>query len=160
MRIRLQDEGDYRWSGTLDFTDNAIDTASGTIRLRAVVNNADGFLTPGMFGHARVAGSGSYQALLVPETAIVTDGPRRLVYVVGADGVVAGKPVQLGPTVDGLRVVRAGLAPDDRVIVNGLQRAQPGQPVTPQNTEITIEPREESQPVTTAQAASTATIAD
>lgn len=160
VRIRLQDEGEYRWSGTVDFTDNAIDPSSGTIRLRAVVNNADGFLTPGMFGHARVAGSGAYQALLVPETAIVTDGPRRVVYVVGPDGVVAPKPVQLGPTVDGLRVVRAGLAPDDRVIVNGLQRAQPGQPVTPRNTEITIEPREESQPVTTAQAASTATIAD
>ncbi|MEH6665795.1 MAG: efflux RND transporter periplasmic adaptor subunit, partial [Brevundimonas sp.] len=89
VRIRLQDEGEYRWSGALDFTDNAIDPASGTIRLRAVVNNADGFLTPGMFGHARVAGSEAYQALLVPETAIVTDGPRRLVYVVGADGVVA-----------------------------------------------------------------------
>ncbi|MFN3615540.1 MAG: efflux RND transporter periplasmic adaptor subunit, partial [Rubrimonas sp.] len=68
VRIRLQDEGDYRWSGTVDFTDNAIDASSGTIRLRAVVNNADGFLTPGMFGHARVAGSESYQALLVPET--------------------------------------------------------------------------------------------
>ena len=158
--IRLQDEGDYRWSGTLDFTDNAIDPSSGAIRLRAVVNNGDGFLRPGMFGHARVAGSGSYQALLIPDAAIVTDGVRRVVYVVGADGVVAAKPVQLGPLADGLRVIRAGLAPDDRVVVGGLQRAQPGQPVTPQNTEITPQAVEESQPVTTAPPAATASVAD
>ena len=159
VRIRLQDEGDYRWSGTLDFTDNAIDAASGTIRLRAVVNNGDGFLRPGLFGHARVAGSGAYQALLVPDTAIVTDGVRRVVYVVGADGVVAAKPVQLGPLADGLRVIRAGLAPDDRVVINGLQRARPGQPVTAQNAEITPQETEESQPVTAATPAATATVA-
>lgn len=160
VRIRLQDESDYRWSGTLDFTDNAIDTASGTIRLRAVVNNADGFLTPGMFGHARVAGSDAYQALLVPDAAIVTDGVRRVVYVVGADGVVAAKPVQLGPLADGLRVISAGLAPDDRVIVNGIQRAQPGQPVTAQNTEITPQETQAQQPVTQATPAASATVAD
>lgn len=160
VRIRLQDEPDYRWSGTLDFTDNAIDTASGTIRLRAVVNNADGFLTPGMFGHARVAGSGAYQALLVPDAAIVTDGVRRVVYVVGADGVVAAKPVQLGPLADGLRVISSGLAPDDRVIINGLQRARPGQPVTAQAAEITLQETEQQQPVTHATPAASATVAD
>lgn len=158
IRIRLQDEADYTRTGTLDFTDNAIDASSGTVRLRAQVTNADGFLVPGMFGHARLAGSGAYQALLVPDAAIVTDGPRKLVYVVGADGVLAAKPVQLGPLADGLRVVRAGLAPNDRVVVNGLQRARPGQPVTPQNATIEAAPREETAPTTTSAIASSATI--
>jgi len=99
IRIRLQDESDYRWSGSLDFTDNAIDSASGTIRFRAVVPNADGFLKPGMFGHAQLAGGGAYQAMLVPDSAISTNGPMRVVMVVAADGTVAAKPVQTGPLV-------------------------------------------------------------
>lgn len=160
VRIRLQDEGDFTRTGTLDFTDNAIDPASGVIRLRAVVDNPDGFLRPGMFGHARVAGAGAYQALLVPEAAVVTDGPRKVVYVIGANNVVVAKVVQLGPTVDGLRVIRSGLAPNDRVIVNGLQRARPGQPVTPQNGRIEPQRRETQAPVVAASPASTASLAD
>src|SRR5690606_20471791 len=115
IRIRLQDETSYDRVGTLDFTDNAIDTASGTIRLRAVVPNADGFLKPGMFGQAQLAGGGSYQALLVPDSAIATDAARRVVMVVNADGSTATRAVQTGPLVDGLRVVRSGLKPTDRV---------------------------------------------
>lgn len=160
VRIRLQDEGDFTRTGTLDFTDNAIDASSGTVRLRAVVDNPDGFLTPGMFGHARVAGAGAYQALLVPEAAVVTDGPRKVVYVIGANNVVTAKVVQLGPVVDGLRVVRAGVAPDDRIIINGLQRARPGQPVTPQNGQFAPQARENAAPVTSAAPASTAAFAD
>ena len=159
IRIRLQDETSYDRVGTLDFTDNAIDPASGTIRLRAVVANADGFLKPGMFGHAQLAGSGGYAAMLVPDAAIVTDGPRKVVYVVGKDGAVAAKPVQLGPIANGLRVVRTGLTPDDRVIINGLQRARPGQKVTAQNGTIKAEETQAQAPVTTAPVASTATFA-
>ncbi len=159
IRIRLQDESSYDRTGTLDFTDNAIDASSGTIRLRAVVQNADGFLKPGMFGHAQLAGSGGYAAMLVPDAAIVTDGPRKVVYVVGKDGAVAAKPVQLGPIANGLRVVRTGLTPDDRVIINGLQRARPGQKVTAQNGTIKAEETQAQAPVTTAPVASTATFA-
>ncbi|GAA0772890.1 efflux RND transporter periplasmic adaptor subunit [Brevundimonas olei] len=159
IRIRLQDETSYDRTGTLDFTDNAIDASSGTIRLRAVVQNADGFLKPGMFGHAQLAGSGGYAAMLVPDAAIVTDGPRKVVYVVGKDGAVAAKPVQLGPIANGLRVVRTGLTPDDRVIINGLQRARPGQKVTAQNGTIKAEETQAQAPVTTAPVASTATFA-
>lgn len=157
IRIRLQDETAYDRTGTLDFTDNAIDASSGTIRLRAVVQNADGFLKPGMFGHAQLAGSGGYAAMLVPDAAVVTDGPRKVVYVVAKDGTVGAKPVQLGPIANGLRVVRSGLTPDDRVIVNGLQRARPGQKVTAQNGTIKAEEAKADAPVTSAPVASSAT---
>ncbi|MGE7198513.1 efflux RND transporter periplasmic adaptor subunit [Brevundimonas sp. S1H14] len=157
IRIRLQDETAYDRTGTLDFTDNAIDASSGTIRLRAVVQNADGFLKPGMFGHAQLAGSGGYAAMLVPDAAVVTDGPRKVVYVVAKDGTVGAKPVQLGPVANGLRVVRTGLTPDDRVIINGLQRARPGQKVTAQNGTIKAEEAKADAPVTTAPVASSAT---
>lgn len=160
VRIRLQDESDYRWAGRLDFTDNAVDPGSGTVRLRAVVANDGGFLRPGMFGHARLAGGGAYRAMLVPDAAIVTDGPRRLVYTVAANGTVAPKPVVLGPLSGSLRVIRSGLVPTDRVVVNGVQRAMPGQRVQPRLVQIaqssTPPP---SEPVTTAPPAATATAA-
>jgi RND family efflux transporter MFP subunit len=136
VRIRLLDETDYRWRGTLDFTDNALDDRSGTIRLRAVVPNERAFVRPGMLGHARVEGSAPYLALLIPDSAIVTDGPRKLVYVVGADNQVRGKGVALGPLAGALRVIRSGLSANDRVVVNGLLRARPGTRVTPRATTI------------------------
>ena len=163
VRIRLQDETAYNRTGRLDFSDNAIDTASGVIRLRAIVPNADGFLRPGMFGRAQVAGAGAYDALLVPDTAINTDQSRRTVYVVASDGSVTPKPVELGPVVQGLRVIKSGLAPTDRVIIAGLQRAaQPGAKVTPQNGRI--QPVQQQQgaegPVTQAAPASSASFAN
>ena len=161
IQVRLQDESDFRHAGTLDFTDNALDTASGVIRLRAVVPNADGFLKPGMFGQARLAGAGSYQAMLVPDAAVATDQARRVVYVVAANGTVAPKPVQLGPLVDGLRVVRSGLAPTDRVIISGVQRIQqPGMKVSAHNGRITPVARQAQAPVTTPAPASSATFAN
>jgi RND family efflux transporter MFP subunit len=132
VRIRLQDEADYVHAGRLDFVDNAIDPASGTIRARAVVPNPDGFLRPGMMGHLRLAGTPAYRALLVPDTAIVTDGVRRLVQVVDGEGNATGRPVELGPLVGNLRVIRSGIGPRDRVVIDGLQRIMPGQKVTPQ----------------------------
>lgn len=161
IQVRLQDESAFNRSGTLDFTDNAVDTASGVIRLRAVIPNPDGFLKPGMFGQARLAGAGSYDAMLVPDAAIATDQARRIVYVVAADGSVSPKPVQLGPLVDGLRVVRSGLARTDRVIINGVQRIQaPGMKVQARNGQIRPVAREAQVPVTQAAPASTATFAN
>ncbi len=159
VRIRLQDEADYLHPGVLDFSDNALDPASGTIRLRAVVPNADGFLKPGLIGRARVAGAAPYKALLVPDAAIGSDQGRKVVYVVAADGAVQVRPVQVGPLTDGLRVIRSGLGPDERVVVNGLQRAMPGQKVVAKTTPITVQPRREAAPVTLAAPAATAAIA-
>lgn len=136
VEIQLADEQDYRWRGRMVFVDNAIDTGSGTIRAHAEVSNPNGFLVPGMFGRARLLGSGTYKALLVPDEAIVTDQTRRLVYVVGQDGKTAVRNVQTGPLVEGLRVVREGLAPRDRVVLDGLARLQPGTPVKVRLTRI------------------------
>ncbi|MBB4797167.1 RND family efflux transporter MFP subunit [Brevundimonas bullata] len=162
IRIRLQDEASYDRVGTLDFTDNAIDSASGTIRLRAVVPNADGFLKPGMFGQAQLAGGGAYQALLVPDSAVATDAARRVVMVVNADGSTAARAVQTGPLVDGLRVIRSGLKPTDRVIISGGQRIQmPGMKVQPKNGTIApVAPKAGDAPVTQAAPASSASFAN
>ncbi len=126
IEIKLQDESDYRWKGKLDFTDNGLDPKSGTIRGRAVLDNPGLFLTPGMFGNMRLASGGKTLAMMVPDTAIVTDQARKTVLVVAKDGGVSAKPVELGPVVDGLRVIRGGLAPSDRVVIVGTQMAQPG----------------------------------
>jgi RND family efflux transporter MFP subunit len=131
VRIRLQDEATYIHAGRIDFVDTVVSTGSGTVRARAVVANSDGFIKPGMYGQARVVASQRYRALLVPDTAIVTDAARRLVYVTDAQGLVLGRPVELGPLIGGLRVVRSGIGPQDRVIINGIQRARPGQKVKP-----------------------------
>ena len=161
VQVRLQDETGFTRSGTLDFTDNAVDTASGVIRLRAVVPNDDGFLKPGMFGPARGAGAGTYQAMLVPDAAVATDQARRIVYVVGPDGSVAPRPVELGPLVDGLRVVRSGLRPPDRVIINGVQRIQqPGMKVQARNGRIEPAAQQDQAPTTRPAPASTATFAN
>jgi len=142
VEIRLQDEGEYRWNGTLDFTDNGLDPASGTIRARALVRNPDSFLTPGMFGNMRMASGGTVQALLVPDTAVQTDQTRKLLLVVSADGTVAPKEVALGPVVDGLRVIRSGLAPTDRVVIDGTQSAMPGSKVTARRGRIQPPPQQ------------------
>ncbi|TCM19751.1 RND family efflux transporter MFP subunit [Novosphingobium sp. PhB165] len=126
VQVRLQDEADYRWNGKLDFTDNGLDPRSGTIRVRAVLDNKDGFLTPGMFGNMRLAEGGTVKAMLVPDDAIQSDQARKVVLTVGKDGTVAAKPVELGPLVDGLRVIRAGLVPSDRVIISNYQAAVAG----------------------------------
>jgi RND family efflux transporter MFP subunit len=129
VEIRLQDEIDYRWQGRVDFLDNALDRSSGTIRLRAVVDNPTGFISPGMFGQLRLYALQPFDALLVPDQAIVTDQTRQVVYVVDAEGVVDQKVVRPGRLIDGLRVITDGLAPADRVVISGVQRARPGRRV-------------------------------
>lgn len=136
VEIRLADETVYRWKGKMDFVDNVIDRGSGTMRGRAVVCNPDGFLTPGMFGHLRLLGSGSYEGMLIPESAVVTDQTRKLALVVGEGDIVGARVIELGPLIDGLRVVRAGLEKDDRLIIEGGQRARPGMKVTPKRGKI------------------------
>ena len=134
--IQLQDEPDYRWHGRLDFTDNGLDPSSGTIRARAIVDNDKGVLAPGLFGRMRLATGGTRRALLVPDTAVTTDQTRKQVLVVAKDGTVAARTVELGPQVGGLRVIESGLNPADRVVIQGVQMAMPGQKVRPQAGQI------------------------
>jgi RND family efflux transporter MFP subunit len=141
VEVQLADETGYPHKGRMVFVDNAIDTHSGTIRAQAELPNPDGFLTPGMFGRARLLGSGAYKAMLIPDEAIVTDQTRRLVYVVGEDGMIASRMVETGPLVVGLRVVRTGLMPTDKVVLDGLARLQPGARV--EATLVKLEPRAE-----------------
>ncbi len=131
VQIQLQDDASFRLKGRMDFVDNQIDPSSGAIRERAVIENPDGFLTPGMFGHLRLQGSDPYPALLVPDAAILTDLNRRVVYVLGPGDKVVETPITPGPVWRGLRVIRAGLKPTDRVIIDGLNSARPGAVVKP-----------------------------
>jgi len=148
VEVQLADETGYPHKGRMVFVDNAIDTHSGTIRAQAELPNPDGFLTPGMFGRARLLGSGAYKAMLIPDEAIVTDQTRRLVYVAGEDGAVAPRIVETGPLVVGLRVVRTGIAPTDKVVLDGLARLQPGARVD--TTLVKLEPRaEDTSPTST-----------
>jgi RND family efflux transporter MFP subunit len=133
--IQLQDETGYNWHGRMDFVDNAVD-ASGTIRGRALIRNPNNFLTPGMYGRLRLLGSGAYDALLVPDAAVSADQADKVVMVVGADQRVHPRRVKLGPIVDGLRVVREGLAPTDRVVIEGQQRVRAGMKVAVQTGRI------------------------
>ena len=137
VEIKLQDESEYRWRGRMDFVDNTLDTSSGTIRGRAVVANPDRFLTPGMFGHMRLLGSTPYPGLLLPDTAVSNDQSREIVNVVGRDGKVAERVVQMGPTVEGLRVVRSGVGEGDLIVIAGQQKAKPGTKVKVKEMQIT-----------------------
>jgi RND family efflux transporter MFP subunit len=131
VELKLLDENDFVHKGTIDFIDNVIDQSSGTIRARATFANPAGLFTPGMFGRVRVPASPPYQALTVPETAIGTEQVRKFIYVVGPDDMVQQRYVTLGPMQGDRRVIKEGLAADDRVIVNGIVRARPGIKVTP-----------------------------
>ena len=137
VRIRLADETDWTRTGKVDFVDNSLSTRSGTIRTRAIVENKNQLLTPGIFGRLQLFG-GEYDALLIPDSAIVSDQSRKIVFTVGADNVVQAKPITLGPIVDGLRVIRDGLAPTDNVVLDGLANpmVRPGAKVVPQKGEI------------------------
>jgi RND family efflux transporter MFP subunit len=132
VRLKLIDEKDFIHVGRMDFVDNVIDRATGTIRGRAVFANAQGIFTPGMFARVQVPGSAPYTALLIPDTAIGSEQARKFVYVVGPDNTVVQKYVELGQLSNGDRVIKSGLEPTDRVIVEGLMRARRGIKVTPQ----------------------------
>jgi RND family efflux transporter MFP subunit len=135
VSVRLADETEYKHHGRMNFVDNTLNPRTGTIRGRAVFDNTDGLLTPGFFGRLRLFG-GEHEALLLPDNAIMSDQSRKIVLTVAEDGAVGTKLVELGPIVDGLRVIRSGLAPADRIVIEGLQRARPGQKVTPEDGKI------------------------
>ena len=132
VKVALANEEGFPHEGKLDFLDNALDPASGTIRARAVVPNPDGVFTPGLFARVRLLGETQADALLINEQAVLTDQDRRYVYVIGDKNSAERRDVKLGPTVEGLRIVESGLKPGDKVIVNGMRKIFfPGQPVNP-----------------------------
>jgi membrane fusion protein, multidrug efflux system len=132
VEVALTGESNASLEGKMDFLDNRLDVSTGTLRSRAIIPNKDFSILPGQFGRVRLIGSAPYEALLLPDAAIATDQSRKIVFVVKDDNTVEAKPVVLGPLDEGLRVIREGLKPEDRVIVNGIQRARVGAKVTPQ----------------------------
>lgn len=131
VQVTLTGETKPSHDGKMDFLDNRLDVSTGTLRSRAVIPNRDFSILPGQFGRVRLIGSAPYEALLLPDTAIATDQSRKIVFVVNDDDTVEAKPVVLGPLDEGLRVIRDGLKAEDRVIVDGLQRARVGAKVSP-----------------------------
>ena len=131
IRMALSSDEGFPHVGHLDFLDNQVDGGTGTIRARAIFRNADGMLTPGLFARLRLAGTGTYQGLLIQDRAVGTDLSKKFVYVVGPKNDIQYRTVTLGPIVDGLRVVRSGLEAGESVVINGLQRVRPGVEVTP-----------------------------
>ena len=143
--IKLQDENDFVHEAKMDFVDNEIDNSTGTIESRAVLENKDHLLEPGMFGEARLMGSAAHNSLMIPDNIIGTNQSLRFVYVLGTDNVVTTKNISLGPLhSNGLRVVRDGITKDDKLIVNNIQKIRPGMPVSPveislqQNTQTEV----------------------
>ena len=136
VRMGLADETGFPHSGYVDFVDNQLNPNTGTIRARAVFSNKDRYFTPGMFARIQLLGSGTFDAVLVRDGAVGTDQDRKFVYVLKPDSTVDYRGVELGRIVDGLRVIRKGLAPNENVIINGLMRLRPGIKVTPTLTSM------------------------
>jgi RND family efflux transporter MFP subunit len=131
VQIALTGETQSSREGTMNFVDNRIDESTGTLRVRASVPNHDLSILPGQFARVRLIGSSPYDALLLPDTAIATDQSRKIVFVVKQDNTVEARPVTLGGLDEGLRVIKGGLKAEDRVIIEGVQRARVGQKVAP-----------------------------
>ena len=132
VRLKLLDEAEFSHSARMDFVDNVIDRATGTIRGRAQLDNAQGLFTPGMFARVQVPASAPHQALMVPDAAIGSEQARKFVYLIDQDNVARLRYVTPGQLVDDLRVIKDGLSAGDRVVVNGLMRVRQGQKVTPE----------------------------
>jgi multidrug efflux system membrane fusion protein len=143
VSVRLADNAAEPFKGKLDFSENRLDQATGTMRVRARFDNKDGVLQPGMFGRINVPGSLPHPGILLPDEAIGADQNRRIVFVVDDAGLVSAKPVRTGPRIDGYRVIREGLTGDETVVVNGLVRVRPGVTVKPEM--ITLPPKAEGQ---------------
>ena len=139
VEARLIDEQGWPHKGVMNFVDNELDPGSGTIRARAIFDNPDEFLTPGLFARLRIIGSGEYEALLLPDEAILSDQARKIVLVVDGEGMVGARVVELGPVHQGLRVIRSGITAKDTVIVNGVLRARPGGQVVPEEITLALE---------------------
>lgn len=132
VRVGLANETGYPHEGTVDFVDNQVDAATGTIRARAVLRNPDRVFTPGLFARVQLEGSAEFQALLIDDKAVMTDQDRKYVYVLDEQNKAMRKDVVLGRTIEGLRVVQSGLQAQEKIIVHGVQKVFfPGMPVTP-----------------------------
>ncbi|MGH7260703.1 MAG: efflux RND transporter periplasmic adaptor subunit [Nitrospiraceae bacterium] len=141
VRVGLANEEGFPHEGRMDFVDNRLDPATGTIRARAVLDNKDGLFTPGLFARIKLLGSGKFSAVLVDDKAILTDQDRKYVYVLGAGDTALRRDVKLGRVIDGLRVVTEGLAAGDTIIVHGVQKVFfPGMPVGPQSIDMGAPP--------------------
>lgn len=133
VAVKLINEDQFLHEGYIDFVDNEVDLNTGTIQGRAVLANPEGVLIPGIFGRMRIAGSGEYEAMLVPDRLIGTNQNRKFVYVVDDNNQVAMKPVETGPLHnEEYRVIRSGLSENDRIIQSGIARLRPGMAVNPQ----------------------------
>jgi len=132
VEFQLADEEGFPHRGHIESLDNQLDPRTGSILLRALFPNPEGRILPGLFARIRIPGSERYQALLIEERAIGTDQAQKFVLTLSPTNTVEYRPIKLGPVVDGKRIVRAGLQPGEKIVVNGLQRVRPGMPVTPQ----------------------------
>jgi RND family efflux transporter MFP subunit len=141
--MALANEQGYPHRGAMAFVDNQIDSRTGTIRARAKFDNKDGYLTPGLFARVKLLGHKSYRAVLVDDRAIGTDQGQKFVYVVDASNKVAYRTVKIGRLTDGLRIVLQGLQPGENVVVNGLQRIQPGAVIKPER--VAMDARENAE---------------
>lgn len=137
VQVGLASGTDFPFRGYMDFVDNRIDPATGTIQGRALIDNPDGFLIPGLFARVRLLGSGEYEAILIHEAAVLTDQDRKFVYVVTPDNAAVRRDITLGREIDGLRAVRSGLEPGERVVVNGVRKIFfSGAPVSPADVDM------------------------
>ena len=132
----LSNEEGHPHKGYVDFVDNALNPQTGTIRARAVFDNKERRFTPGLFARLKLVGSGTFKAVLINDKAVGTDQSKKFVLVVGPDNKATYREVKLGPIIDGLRVVKQGLKASETIVVNGLQRVRPGDPVTPQQVSM------------------------
>jgi len=132
VHVGLADEDGFPHEGKLEFVDNQLDTRTGSVRMRALFANRDHTMAPGLFARVQIGGGEKHEALLITDRAVGTDQSHKFVFVVGADGKAEYREVALGPVVDGLRVVRSGLKPGEKIVVNGLQRVRPGAPIAAQ----------------------------
>ncbi|WP_374323157.1 multidrug efflux RND transporter periplasmic adaptor subunit MexE [Aquipseudomonas alcaligenes] len=130
--LGLSSEAGHPHEGQLDFLDNQVNPRTGTIRGRAVFDNRDGRFTPGLYARLKLVGSGTYPAALIKDEAVGTDLGKKFVLVLDKDNAVQYRAIELGPKLEGLRIVRQGLAKGEKIVVNGLQRAMPGATVDPQ----------------------------
>lgn len=134
--VATSDEAEPTHKGRIDFTDNRLDTASGTLRARAVLENKDLSLKPGQFGRIHILASDAYKGVLVPEEALGTDQDSRVVFIVGPDNVVGQRKVRIGPRREGYRIIREGLKGDELIVVNGLAKVRPGTKIDPKLTTL------------------------
>jgi multidrug efflux system membrane fusion protein len=132
VRVGLANEEGFPHEGKLEFVDNQLDTRAGSVRMRATFANKDDVMAPGLFARVQIGGGSEKPALLISDRAVGTDQSHKFVFVVDKDGKAEYREVKLGPVVEGLRVVKAGLKPGEKIVVNGLQRVRPGSPITAQ----------------------------